>query len=44
MEDIVKILMIDKKNLDEKDFVLDTVKKEIELWKKKHPGILRRLI
>lgn len=37
-EDILRILKIDRKNSDEKDFVLDAVKKEIERWKREHPG------
>ncbi len=37
-EDILRILKIDRKNSDEKDFVLDAVKKEVERWKKEHPG------
>ncbi len=37
-EDILKILKIDRKSSDERDFVLDAVKKEVERWKREHPG------
>ncbi|MGC8483864.1 MAG: hypothetical protein ACP5OE_09515, partial [Thermodesulfobium sp.] len=37
-EQILKILKIDKLSSNEQDFIMDAVKREIERWKKEHPG------
>ncbi len=37
-QDILTILKIVRKNSDERDLMLDPVKKEVERWKKEYPG------